>query len=206
MPLCRIRGPGEILIRAHRYAEALRPLLSRTAPYSEASLRVLPPPATSEAAVGAGAYLGEVLCRNLGGSWLAPEGLESELGPFVVLDAALCRVDPFAPFFSATKPSQGADQIYLALRRRPSRPALDARPPRRRRWLELVIEELDGDPAAVTAVLTEFTTVRSAEVLPLLATLPASVGRFDDLPEGWRLAERLARAGAHVDTRDVLVA
>lgn len=205
MRLERIRGPGELLIRAHRFAESLRPILGRTAPYSEASLRAIPPPLSSEAAVGAGAYLGEVLCRNLGGSWVAPQGLDSEIEPFIILNADRRRVNPFAPFLFTAKPRLSPDRTYLALCGLSFRRALHHGPPNRRRWLELLIEDLDGDPATVAAVLTEFVTVRAAEVLPLLATLPASVGRFDDLLEGWRLAEHLTRAGALVETRDILL-
>jgi hypothetical protein len=201
----RIRGPGEILLRAHRFADSLRPRLGRAAPYSEASLHAIPAPPSSEEAIGAAAYLGEVLCRNLGGSWVAPDGLESEVEPFVILSMDRRRVDPFAPFLSGSATPDRADRLYRSCRDAPSHRPLDPASPLRTRWIELFIDDVDGDRAAVVAALTEFVTVRTAEVLPLLAALPASVGRFDDVREGWRLAERLARAGALVNTRDVLV-
>jgi hypothetical protein len=66
------------------------------------------------------------------------------------------------------------------------------------------VTDVHNARTAVTAAVTEFVIVRSAEVIPLLDTPPALIGRFDDLEMAWRLAEALARAGADVETRAIL--
>lgn len=71
--------------------------------------------------------------------------------------------------------------------------------------MEVWVSDAPGDRRALLAALTELMPLRSAEFAPLLQMPPAQIGRFDDPDEGWRLAQRLARLGAQVQTRAVLV-
>jgi len=195
-----------MLVLARRLEAVLRTDPEAGAPYSEKSVAALDrilAARSADRSLQVAAYFGEIVCRNLGACWVAPNGLESETEPHLRLDAG---GDPVFVFETV---SRGGDRplelAYRSLRPRGAPPALTARAPTRRRWLEVWIADAPDDRRALLAALTELMPLRSAEFVALLQAPPAQIGRFDDPDEGWRLALRLARMDAQVQTRAVLV-
>jgi hypothetical protein len=191
-----MRGPLRIILEAHRFASREGLI------YTEASLGSL---GASGGALGPACYAGEVVCRNLGGTWHAPDGLASEFQPRIRVP----RASREAFVFDAAARGQGLALWYRALKAEvegvsPERLALSDEPPRRQRWVSLWLAQVGPARERVEAVLTEIAVHTRIEARSVIEGAPALVGRFEDLELAALVAERLLRCGAEVDTRDIL--